>query len=704
MTKSNDELLTEVRERLQQCIEAEHDNRAAALDDLRFLSGDQWPEQIKRARELEKRPCLTVNTLPTFLHQVTNDQRQNTPSIKVHPVDNNADKDTAEVLQGMIRHIEYSSNADIAYDTAVASAAGPGFGYFRLITEYESEDSFDQVIRFRRIRNPLSVYFDPYSQEPDGCDARFAFITDTISKDEFKRLYPKAKVTDGVTLSGLGDAGRHWMRDDGVVVAEYYRIEEVKATLCQLEDGTPAWKDELPDGAVIARERESMKRVVKWSKVTACDELESAEIPCRWIPVFPVYGSELDIEGKVLRSGLVRHAKDPARMYNFWMTSATEEVSLRPKTPFIGAEGQFEGHETEWSQANTRSFPYLEYKPTVLQGGLLAPPPQRQAMADIPAGMLQMAMHARDNIKATTGIFDASLGARGNATSGRQELAQQREGDTANFHFTDNLTRTIRHAGRCIVNMIPKVYDTQRVVRIMGEDETPEHAEINKPLPEPQQDPETGAIRTVLNDLSVGRYDVTVTAGPSYSTLRQEAAQAMVEFGQSWPKLMDIAGDKVVRAMDWPGADEIADRIERTIPPEIRDEEGQPQQLPPEVQMQLQQMQGYIQELEQRLQEASTGLEKARIDAESRERVAEINAVAKNDVEEMKGWIQLMLQKMQPPPVLTAAALQQGPASAGSSVSGVEESRAMPAEPGMGNAPQGEANLPAGDTGQEIVG
>lgn len=660
----DDAILAEVQDRLELCVSNENDNRTDAVADLRFAAGDQWPDEAKRLRQLEKRPCLTINKLAAFLHQVGNDLRQNRPSIKVHPVDDDADIETAGVIQGLIRHIEYSSNADVAYDTAAISAATMGWGYFRILTGYVSDDSFDQEIRFSRIRNPLTVYFDPASVEPDGSDALYAIITDEMSRDEFARQYPNASATSSMH-TGTGDSSRNWISDGMVRVAEYYRVEHEAATLIMLSTGETGWKDqliELPDGVTIAKERESSRRTVRWYKVTGAEVLERADIPCNWIPVFPVHGDEIDIEGKVIRSGLVRHAKDPAQMYNFWMTSATEEVSLRPKTPYIGAEGQFEGHKREWDQATTRSFSRLEYKPTTVAGQLV-PPPSRHPMADVPVGVLQMAMHASDDIKACTGIFDASLGARGNETSGKAITARQREGDTANFHYADNLTRTIRHAGRCILWMIPRVYDTDRVVRILGQDENVSHVPINRPLPQPNVDPKTGAIKTVINDLTVGKYDVTVTAGPSYSTLRQEAADAMIQFGQSWPKLMELAGDKVVKAMDWPGADEIAERIERAIPPEIKgNEDGEQhgeQQLPPELQQQLQQMQGYIQQLEGALMEAKSGVDRERIKAESAERVALINADARKDVEEIKGWISMLVQQMQPPPVLSAMAINE---------------------------------------------
>ncbi len=670
-SKADDEILAEANARRARCLAFEADNLRDARDDFRKLAGHHWPEEAIRQREVERRPCITINKLPAFLHNVTNDQRQNKLGIKVHPVDDGADIDTAEVLQGIIRHIEYASGADATYDTAAFHAAACGFGFFRIRTDYEREDSFDQTALFERFRNPFSVHIDPDSKEPDGSDQAFCFVDGTISRSDVKRTHPNASAAQSLETDGTDDAM--------LLCSEYYRIEQEPATLVRLSNGETGWKDdllELPLGVVIADERKSFRRRVMWRKlvasdtvdrggsgkpgqsVTFTDVLETAEIPCRWIPVFPVYGEEIEIDGKVVRSGLIRNAKGPSVMYDYWMTAATEEVTLRPKTPYIGAEGQFEGHERKWQHANVQTFAYLEYKPKTI-GGSLAPPPQRQPMADVPVGVLQMAMHAADEIKATTGIFDSSLGARGTATSGVQEREQKRQGNVANFHFSDNLTRAVRHAGRCLVDMIPRIYDSERVVRILGDDEEVSHATINKPLAAPEMDEKTGAIRTVLNDLTVGTYDVTVTAGASYSTQRQEAADAMVSFGTSWPKLMDVAGDKVVKAMDWPGADEIAERIKRTIPQELLgDEDGEQQpQIPPQVLQIVQQAQQHIQQLESELADAKSGIEKARISAASVENVARINADSRQDVEELKGWIQMLVQNMQPPPSLNAAAM-----------------------------------------------
>ena len=564
----NDAILAEALKRYKSSVEFDGENRLAALNDLWFIAGWQWPEDAKRKRQQEGRPALTINTLPTYLHQVTNDQRQNSPSIKVHPVDDDADIETAQIIQGLIRHIEYDSNADVAYDTAVNSAATIGFGFFRLVTEYCDETSFDQDIKIKRIRNALSVRIDPLSQEPDGSDMKWCFVECLMPREEFKAAFPNANANNS-TLLGQ-DTYHGMLSDSAVLVTEYYCIETTPAEIVMLADGTTTYADEAPKGVAVLKRRPGTRSRTMWRKITAVDVLEEAEIPCKWIPVFPVYGDEVDIEGKVFRAGIVRHAKDPAQMYNYWMTTATEEVALRPKTPHIMAEGQEEGHEQEWARANSDSFPYLLYKPTTIDGTLV-PPPQRQQMADVPAGMLAMAAHARDNIKATTGLFDSSLGARGNATSGRQELAQQQQGDVANFHYSDNLTITIRHLGRCIINMAPKVYDTPRVVRILGEGDEPSTAQINQPATDDYGNPmldEAGEVQAVLHNLTVGTYDVTVASGPSYSTMRQESAQffANAMSAAKDPATAAVVGYLAIKNQDVPGAETAAKMMATLLP------------------------------------------------------------------------------------------------------------------------------------------
>lgn len=680
--QTDEDIIADAKAYLEICEEASGNNYQEGLADLMILAGEHWPEEAKRQRKLDGRPIMTINKLPTMLAIVVNGNKMNRTSIKVSPVGSGADVDTAEVIQGMIRHIEYDSNADIATDTAVESAAAIGFGYYRIMPKYCDDKSFDQELAYERIPNSFSVAFDPGSIMPDGSDQQKCMVHTKEPKKSFTLMYPDAK-TDDPLQTGMS-AVKNWDTEAFVRIAEFYRIEKEPVDLVLLSDGGIFFRDEMPKKVVLAangitevKSRPSWKTKVMWYKLTAHEVLDRTEIMCKWIPVFPVYGTELNIDGKVLRKGIVRDARDPQIMYDYWMTAATEEIAMRNKVPYIGAEGQFNGHKQEWLQANNRSFPYLEYRPVSLEGQPL-PPPQKQAMADIPQGMLAMAMHANDNIKATTGLFDASQGNAGNATSGVQEHAQQNQGGLSNSHYQDGLKRTRRHDARCLIDMIPHYYDAKRVVKIMREDDQIIPMPVNQPLtPEQGQALQTQkaaklpagapspAIQKVLNDLTVGEYAVVVDDGPSFLTARKEAADAMVQFGQSWPRLMDIAGDKVVMAMDWPGAEGIAERIARTIPPNIlydpKDPNAGPPPLPPQVQQQMQQMQAQIQHLDAENQRLKSGVDKEMMKSETAKAIAQmkveadgrsdiLQAEVKRAVAELNGLATILAAQIKAPP------------------------------------------------------
>ncbi|MEI6644057.1 MAG: portal protein [Novosphingobium sp.] len=709
------EIIAEARERLELCINADDGDRSLALEDLKFKKGDQWDEQSVRQRELDSRPCLTINNIPAIIHQVVNDVRQNEQSIHVHPVGDGADEEVAEVIEGLIRHIEYDSCADTAYDTALDSAASIGFGFFRLVTEYCNDTSFEQEMKIKRVRNPFTIYLDPSSQEPDGSDAEFGFVTSKEPKKEFERLYPNKDPSYDYIAKGTGD-DENWLGEDFVRICEYYRFEYETATLVEFSDGLGRVKgkftvQDIPPGvAPTGRSRQTTLRKVMWYKLTAREVLEKAEVPFKWIPLFPVYGDEIDLDGKVTRFGIIRNAKDPKKMENYWMTAATEEIALRTKVPYIGAMGQFEGVEDDWQSANVKSFSYLEYNPVTIDG-TQAPPPQRQPPADVPSGFIAMAGMMRDSVKAVTGIYDASLGNRSNETSGIAIRARQHQGDVGNYHFSGNLARTIRHLGRVIISGIPYVYDTQRVLRAMGKDGQASQVEINKP--EEGVDEYGNAVQRVLNDLTIGEYGVVVSSGPAYNTLKQEAAESMVQMSQSWPKLMEVAGDKVVRAMDWPGADDIADRIAKTLPPGLADEDKKQKDAPPMVQTpngpipldQAGQMIGQMDEalsrMNDELEKHEAGIKKAEIAAAASIEVARINAEAKGDNAELSAFAKLLMMRAQPEidhsaavqaaadpmhpnaPAPIAQGLEQPPADA----QAMEQQQAM--QPDPASAPEG---------------
>jgi hypothetical protein len=598
--------LQKVVKRFAKVESAESVNRQKALEDLRFKAGDQWPEQVRATRTIEKRPCLTINKMKTFVHQITNDQRQNRPSINISPVGDKGDPETAKMLKGLIRQIERSCNADVAYDTAFDNAVSNGWGYWRILTDYEDEDTFDQVIKISRIKNPFRVYLDPDSEEPDGSDAKWGFITDLITREEFKEQWPDANQF-AWEEGGLGDEYKLWSTASHIRIAEYFCFENETRKLVALSSGHIGFEDELDDSIkaeikanpdLIVNEREVHEKKIKWYKLTAHDILEENDWLGKWIPIVKVIGDEVDIEGKTTLAGIIRDAKDSQRMYNFWVTSETELIALAPKAPWIMEEGQVEGHEQRWKDANTKSLPYLLYKGVSL-AGKPAPPPQRQQFAGPPAGVVQAKISAAQDMQATTGIrFDATLQERNYDESGKALRELKRVGDLGNFHYVDNLSRSLKHTGRILVDLIPKIYDTPRVVTILREDSSEERVKIDPSLgtPHAQTQAPDGRMQRLYNP-KLGDYDVAVTVGPSFATKRAEAADSMLMFMKAVPQAGQLIADLIAKNMDWPGAEEISARLQSILPPGMADKKLD--QLPPEAKGIVMQMQQQMAKLKQ---------------------------------------------------------------------------------------------------------
>jgi hypothetical protein len=641
------ELLAEMRTRMQSAQSAFSLTRQAELDDLRFMAGSpdnnwQWPQDVLATRgsvqgqTVNARPCLTINKLPQHVRNVTNEQRQNRPSGKVIPADDRADPEVAEIFDGIVRHIEYMSDADVAYDTACDNQVTFGEGYIRLLTEYCDEDTFDQDIRIGRIRNAFSVYMDPMIQDPCGSDARYCFITQDITVDEFERMFPDATPITTLRTQGVGDASMgYWLNENTVRIAEYFRIEEERATLNLYPGGLTAFEGSFEARQMKAmgmeplRTRESSKRVVKWMKTNGFEVLEEQDWVGKYIPVVRVVGNEFEVDGEIHVSGLVRNAKDAQRMYNYWVSQEAEMLALAPKAPFIGYGGQFEGYENQWKTANTQNWPYLEVNPDATDGaGNSFPLPQRAQPPMAQQGLIAAKMGAADDIKATTGQYDPSLGATSNERSGRAILARQAQSDTGTYHYVDNLARAIRHVTRQIIDMIPKIYDTQRVARIIGMDGQTTMAKINPMQPEPVRElkDQNGVTIEKIYNPGVGRYDVVVTTGPSYLTKRQEAMDAMSQILQGSPQLWAVAGDLFVKNMDWPGAEELAERLRKTIDPKLLQDQDDPalQAANQQIQVLTQEMQA-MQQMLQNVQQ-SMEAQKMKVDTFKAESDAEIKA------------------------------------------------------------------------------
>ena len=627
------DVLATARARMVSAIAAYADSREDELDDLRFMAGSpdnqwQWPQDVLATRgsvqgqTVNARPCLTINKLPQHVRQVTNEQRQNRPAGKVIPVDDKADMEVAEIYDGMVRHIEYISDADVAYDTACDNQVTFGEGYVRILTKYCDEDTFDQDVFIGRIRNSFSVYMDPTIQDPTGMDAEWCFITEDMTRDEFERAFPDAEPISSIMQRGVGDSAMtQWISRETVRIAEYFYKEYTRATLNLYPGNLTAFAGSQEAaqaemiGLPVVRTREVDRCQVKWIKTNGYEILEEQDWPGDWIPVVRAIGNEFEVDGRMYVSGLVRNAKDAQRMYNYWVSQEAEMLALAPKAPFIGYGGQFEGYEQQWKTANTNNWPYLEVNPDVTdgQGGVL-PLPARAQPPMASSGLLQAKLGAADDIKSATGQYDSSLGAQSNERSGKAILAREKQGDTGTFHYIDNIGRTVRAVTRQIIDLIPKIYDTQRIARIVGLDGEVKTVRIDPTQPEPVRKitDEQGVVLEKIYNPSVGKYDVRVTTGPSYMTKRQEAMDAMSQILTANPDLWPVAGDLFVKNMDWPGAQEIAKRLGKMIDPKLlTDEEN------PALQAANMQMQAMAQEMDMMhamLQKVQTSIEAREVD------------------------------------------------------------------------------------------
>ena len=581
---SDDDLLREARELYDDDIEADRKNRDEAAADLRMYGGEQWRAEDVDARGKAGRPCLTINRFPQYVHQITNDARIKPPSIGVRPVDDGADQKIAEIYTGLVRNIEQTSQAEASYIRALEHAAICGMGHWRVDTQYADDDAFDLDIVIKGIRSPFAVVWDGGAKEQTRADATHVFVTDMLTKREFKRQYPKATPDDWGRDDG---ASKAWLERGGdfIRIAEYWYRKATTKTVLRLVSGEVVDPARLGEDAVaearakgfIDRERE-IDTFEIWQVMMTGGELLTK--PQRWagrmFPIVPVLGEEVDLGEYTVRRGIVRGGRDAQRMFNLHRSALAESAGMAPKAKWLATPEQIAGFEQYWARANTGDFAYLPYNPDPQAGG----PPQRVA-PDIPSQALlnEVAMAAQD-MESAIGIFRAGLGQESNEKSGKAIIARQREGDVGSYHYIDNLGRAIMQTGRILVDLIPRIYDTERVVRTLGEDGSEEVVHVNVP----------GADGRKVHDLAVGKYDVVVTVAPSYSTKREEARESMLAMTQAYPQVMASAADLIIEEMDWPGADKIAARVRRQLGPQIAEpKEGDPPpiQTPPPPEMVL---------------------------------------------------------------------------------------------------------------------
>ena len=593
------------------------ENTKLAIEDLEFEDGNQWPADLANMRRIDRRPTLTINLTRSMVKRVCNNMRQQRPRIKVHPVGDGARIEDAKVVGGLIRHIETLSNASVAYDTGGESAVKIGWGYWRVIAEYVNEESFDQELKIRAIRNAFTVYDDPTCQLPTGQDRDWLLITEEMSRSKYKRKYPKAKNAE-YRKGQAGDTGHLWESKEKIRLAEYYRVHKTPERLYQLTDGTTLFEKDLKRlegvlaqaGITVAMDpatgervsRMSHRRTIQWFRLNGSQVVEKRTLPGRWIPVVRCLGNILDLNGQVRLRGMIRDLKDSNRMLNYWATCETEIVALAPRAPYIAAEGQLDGHP-EWKDANQKPYSSLTYNivhsnPDDPNSPVL-PAPQRVEAVQVPAGIVNARESAQRDLMMLAGQpHEPGMDKPGVVVSGKALRERQALSDIGHFQYYDNQTMAIAFTGDILLDNIPHYYSTPRMQRIIGEDGVPQMVQINERVMNPQ----TQAIMEVKNNLTMGRFDVVMDTGPGYETKRQEGQEAVIDLLKTplGEPIVKTGADIIVRNMDFAGADDLADRL---LPTNEQGMEKAIQALPKEaqgivmaLQAQLKQAQAVIQQ------------------------------------------------------------------------------------------------------------
>lgn len=605
--KGDKKLLTQLRSRYKSATQADRTNRRKALDDMRFVHepGAQWDPLVKRERG--ERPCLEFNKLRVTIKRVVNDMRANRPAGKIRPVED-ADVDTAEVYEGLVRNICNVSDFDTIIDGAAEYQVGGGMGAWRVCTDYISDTDFNQEIYIEAIRNPFCLYADPSATDFLKRDARYWFLTSRMAKSVFEAKYSDAKPMDFEQDDGMDDEeDEDWDDDETVRICEYWWKEQEPKTILLLSDGKTvdaATVDRAQLAAATPAVTVLKERSFMGSKILSCIASGSAvlEGPTEWagaeFPFVQIYGEQIMIEGDLIWFGLVRFAKDAQRAYNASRTAAVESIQLAPQAKWWATAEQAKGHVGEWAIAHQKNYPFMLYDADPKSPG----PPQRMGGADVPAALVQEMQISSEDIKAVTGIYDASLGQRSNETSGVAIRARQSQGEVATFNYMDNLSKGIRRTWEICIDLIPKIIDTERAVRILGADGGEKYVRVNQAGVDAQGQP------IIINDLSRGRYDTTITTGPSYSTQRQEASETYTQLATANPALFQAAGDLIMKATDLPYSEEISERLKTMLPPQLQPLANEDAQQSPEVMQamaQVQQAMAQVQQQGQLVQQAA---------------------------------------------------------------------------------------------------
>lgn len=599
----DEKIIKEAKKRFNLCVNWEAEARRRYEEDIKFANGDsynnyQWPFEIYNDRIEGDRPCLTVNKVQQHNLMVINDAKQNKPGVNIRPVGDEASFEAAQIFQEVVHHIEYISSAENVYDSATVTQVEGGIGYWRVMTDYMSPRSFDQEIYIRRIKDPRSVYLDPYITELDGSDSNFGFVFEDKSREDFKIEYPKFGFigNNGV----LGNRTDNWITENNVRICEYYRKnkknkklvtfiipqtnEQILGIIDELEDTKQLLAKEIKKNKQLRQEYQYQEREVvvddiEWFKIAGDHIIDSKPWLGESIPIVRLVGTETVIDGILDRKGHTRALIDPQRIYNYTTSANVEYGALQTKSPWLAPSAAIEGYEEYYKTANTINHSYLPYNHMGDDGQEIPPPSRPQAPQSSPAYVQQMQI-AQQEMMMASGQYQAQFGEQENAKSGIAINARQRQGDRATYHFIDNLAIAIRRTGKILIDLIPKVYDTKRIMQMEAKDGTILNVNIDPNAQQGLQQlpPQPGQplpidngqqIKFYVFNPNIGIFDIQSDTGPSFATRRQEAFNALTEIAKTNKEFMNIGGDLLWKVADFPESQILAQRWRKIIPPNI---------------------------------------------------------------------------------------------------------------------------------------
>lgn len=635
MTDNDKAILDLARKRMDDAQTSEMPHRERAVIDLKMNTGDQWDEAARAEREGDNRPCLTVNILAQNVRQVTGQIRSINPAIRVSPGDSIASKDVADIIEGMVRAIENRSDASSVYEAGAESAASCSIGHWRILTQYCDGDTFDQEALIKRIHNPFAVFFDPFAKDPTRKDAKWAFIVEEMHKDVFKETYPDADTND-FTSEHRASEFSHWSKGDAVVVAEYFWVEDEEHEIGIMESGQ-IMRGPFPKGLKPTKTRKVKTPTVQWAKISGSEILEGPSVfPGKYIPIVAVTGEEWHLGETTYRSSVNRFALDSQVIFNYAESTQVEVIAMQPKAPFMVTAKQVGKHTEMWNTMGQKNRPYVLYDADPLAGA-----PQRVQPPVSSEALMTQSQMAAENIKRTTGIYDASLGARSNETSGVAINARKEESQNSTSIYADNMVKAIAHTGEILIGIISKIYDARRIVAILGEDGQEKMQVINDMMMD-----ESG--QHPVNDVTIGKYSARVQVGASYSSRREQAADGMFRFLEVFPDAAPVTGDLMAKMQDWPEADRVAERLRKMLPPGIA-EESDEEMTPEQQQAKAQAMQS--QQQEQQAMQAAQQVEMKKAQAEADEAEADARKAAAEaqlkefELAQITGHLDAMIQE-----------------------------------------------------------